>query len=229
MEGPFGEYTGFYAGERRPRPVIHVDCITYRDNPIFRGGVDGSTPGVKGESTFWLMVAKGASIWKALENAGVPNILGVWGDSVALYTNLRVQIDKISRGHAKQVAATFWGISELNMHSGKNVIVVDKDIDVFDDQAVAWALAYRTNAEMGAFHFFPGTNGSSLDPSIPLSQRDVMKYGAGKWNRVLIDATVNWDLEPQKQYDGKREPPLCTTITPETLRLVNRRWQEYGF
>ncbi len=117
----------------------------------------------------------------------------------------------------------------LDMHSGRNIIVVDKDIDIFDDEAVEWALAYRTNADMGAIKFFPGTRASSLDASVPLSQRDELKYGAGKWTRVLTDATVNWELEPEEQYGGKREPPLCTEATPEIAELVSRRWQEYGF
>lgn len=92
-----------------------------------------------------------------------------------------------------------------------------------------WALAYRTNAAMGAIQFFSGTPGSMLDPSTPLWQRDVVKYGGGKWTRLFIDATVNWDLEPEEQYGGRREPPLCTEIDSKTAELISRRWQEYGF
>ena len=106
--------------------------------------------------------------------------------------------------------------------------MVDKDIDIFDDQAVEWALAYRANAAMGAVQFFSGTAGSPLDPSIPLSERDTPKYGDGKWTRVFIDATVNWDLEAEEQYGGKREPPLSTVIPPEVDELITRRWSEYG-
>jgi len=91
------------------------------------------------------------------------------------------------------------------------------------------AVAYRTNAEMGAVKLLPGTRASSLDPSVPLSQRNELKYGAGKWTRVLIDATVNWELEPEEQYGGKREPPRCTETLPEIAELVRQRWQEYGF
>jgi hypothetical protein len=54
------------------------------------------------------------------------------------------------------------------------------------------------------------------------------KYNAGTWARVFIDATVNWDLEPEEQYGGRREPPLCTEIPPDTAELVSRRWSEYG-
>lgn len=140
--------------------------------------------------------------------------------------NLRIQIDKPYRGHAKQVAAAVWGLGSQN--KGKNLIVVDKDIDIFDDEAIEWAMAQRTNAEMGDIQFFKGTIGESLDPSVPLEQRDPMKYGAGKSARVFIDATVNWELEPQEQYGGKREPPLCTVTLPEIAELVSRRWKEYG-
>jgi len=166
-------------------------------------------------------------IWRALELAGVPNVTGVWGPPLAHLTNLRVQIDKIYRGHAKQVAAAVFCIPSAQ-HRGKNLIVVDKDIDIFDDAAVEWALAYRTNAAMGAIQFFSGTPGSMLDPSTPLSERDVVKYGVGKWTRLFIDATVNWELEPEEQYGGKREPPLCTEIDAKTAELISRRWQEYG-
>ncbi len=31
LEGPFGEYTGFYGGARQPKPTIRVECITYRE------------------------------------------------------------------------------------------------------------------------------------------------------------------------------------------------------
>lgn len=227
MEGPFGEYPGFYAGVKQPKPVIHVDCITHRNDPIFRGGIVGHSPGHASEGMYWLGPAHCAIIWRALELAGVPNVTGVWGPPLAHLTNLRVQINKIYRGHAKQVAAIVFGIPSAQ-HRGKNLIVVDKDIDIFDDAAVEWALAYRTNAAMGAVQLFSGTPGGMLDPSVPHSERDVPKYGGGKWTRLFIDATVNWDLEPQAQYGGKREPPLCTEIDPKTAELVSRKWKEYG-
>ncbi len=227
MEGSFGEYTGFHGGLRRPKPTIRVECITYRDDPIFRGMPEGNSPGVCSEAVYFSPPMGAAMLWKSLEEAGVPNITGVWGTRLTALANVRIQIDKIYRGHAKQVAAALWGLGSQNR--GKNLVVVDKDIDIFDDEAVGWAMAWRTNAEMGDIQFFRGTPGAILDPSIPLAQRDPMKYGVGKWTRVFIDATVNWDLEPEEQYGGRREPPLCTETLPETAELINHRWKEYGF
>jgi len=72
MEGPFGEYPGFYAGVRQPRPTIRVECITHRNDPIFRGGLSGNDPGRMVETTYWVEPIKAAVIWQALEDAGVP-------------------------------------------------------------------------------------------------------------------------------------------------------------
>lgn len=227
LEGPFGEYPGFYGGQTRPRPTIRVDCITYRNDPIFRGGLCGADPSGLIEVNHWLTPFKLAQIWESLEATGVPNITGIWGDLVTHGHDLRISIDKIYRGHAKQVAAAFWGLKS-SRHAGKILTVVDKDIDVFDDEAMAWARVWRSNADLGAVQFFSGTAATPLDPSVPLSQRDELKYGEGKWTRVFIDATVNWELEIEKEYAGMREPPRCTEITPETAKLITRRWKEYG-
>jgi 3-polyprenyl-4-hydroxybenzoate decarboxylase len=126
------------------------------------------------------------------------------------------------------VAAIVFGIPS-SPHWAKNLIVVDKDIDIFNDAAVEWALAYRPNVDMGDIQFFSRTPGNPLDPSVPLRQRDPIKYGTGKWTTLFIDATANWDLEFEEQYGGRHEPPLCTEVDSETAELVRRRWQEYGF
>jgi hypothetical protein len=33
-EGPFGEFTGYYATEARPAPVMEVTAVHHRDDPI---------------------------------------------------------------------------------------------------------------------------------------------------------------------------------------------------
>lgn len=227
MEGCFGEYPGIYGGLKSPKPVLRVECITHRKNPIFRGGLVGNSPGRFSEDAYWCTPTKCAIMWNHLEDVGVPNVLGVWGSQVTCANNVRVQIKKIYRGHAQQVAMALWSNSIAN-YTAKNVVVVDEDIDVFSDEDIEWAISYRTNAEMHDIQFFHNTFGSMLDPSTPLPLRNVQKYGQGKTSRVIIDATVNWDLEPEEQYGGKRFPDLCTVLSPEIEELITRRWVEYG-
>jgi hypothetical protein len=89
--------------------------------------------------------------------------------------------------------------------------------------------AIGVNAGLGDISFFADTSGSMLDPSVPLEERNSVKYGHGTWTRVLIDATINWRLEPQEQYGGKRYPEIGTAISPTMTETLKRRWREYGF
>jgi len=45
----------------------------------------------------------------------------------------------------------------------------------------------------------------------------------------LIDATINWELEPQEQFNGNRYPPLGTAISDRMSETLKRRWKDYGF
>ncbi|MDP2647294.1 MAG: UbiD family decarboxylase [Desulfobacterales bacterium] len=226
-EGPFAEYVGYYGGLSSPKPVIRVECITHRNDPIFRGCCEGGTPEGMSEPYHWMTQSKCATAWNYLESLHIGEILGVWSGNLGRGTNLKVQIRKTHRGQAKQVAWSIWG-SHLSLHYGKLVVVVDEDIDVFDDNVVDWAMAYRVNAGMGDVQIGHGGVGSMLDPSIPLEMRDIVKYGVGTWSPVLIDATVDWNLEEEEQYDGKRLPPLASDIREDMAALVEKKWKSYG-
>lgn len=227
MEGPFAEYVGYYGGAASPKHVIRVECITYRNNPIFRGGLEGGTPGSWAEPYYWHPQCKCAVIWNYLESLNLAKILGVWASPITRGTDIRVQIETTYRGQARQIAHAIWG-SHLMNYTGKLLIVVDEDIDVFSDEAVEWALAYRVNAARGDVEIAHGCIGTNLDPSIPLNERDSVKYGHGTWSPVFLDATIDWNLEPQAQYGNKRFPPKASEVSPKTEQLVKRRWQEYG-
>lgn len=227
MEGPFGEYTGYFGGRRSPKPLLQVDCLTHRNNPIFQGTMEGNTPGRMSESIRWACASWAAVLWNYIEAAGVPGVLDVWGSPGVFLTNLRVKIRKLYRGHAKQLACAIWGCSVANWVA-KHVTVVDEDIDIHNDEQVEWALAYRVNAGMGDIVLFPGMPGSPLDPSVPAEDQDIRKYGTGKWCRVLIDATKNWELGRREEYGRDFYPPLSTDIAPEDEELIQRRWKEYG-
>jgi len=66
-----------------------------------------------------------------------------------------------------------------------------------------------------------------LDPSTLPADRDVAKYGTGKWHRVLIDATRSWEHEPKPEFGGHRYPPL-NKIDPKLERKLKKRWAKYA-
>lgn len=229
MEGPFGEYTGKAGGLKSPKPYVKVTAITHRNGPIFRGLLEGNSPGHLTEDPYLTNITTSAVAWYILDHNGVPGIRDVWCPiEIAGPDEFRVSIKKAYRGHAKQVAFGIWG-SNLYGWQGKYVYVVDDDIDVHDWGAVQWAVNFRANPAMGAISVHPECAGSALDPSVPLKKRNLSLYGMGYAARVLIDATVNWELDLEEQFGGRRESPWVTILPPNQKNLIDRRWKEYGF
>ncbi|MBI4465415.1 MAG: UbiD family decarboxylase [Acidobacteria bacterium] len=226
MEGPFGEYTGHTSDIPAPRPLIQVECITYRDDPILRGTQEGTLPGSYNENSMMSSIQRAAIAWNILEQQGVPGVTNVHVHPVTNGTNICVAINKRYEGHAKQVAAALWG-SGAALYRYKHVIVVDDDIDISDYEQLDWAIAYRVNAGKDDIVVFPSSFGSPIDPSTPLAERDVPKLGAGIWNRVLVDATRTWMYDPRPEWDGRFPPTVHPA--PEDEALVDRRWSEYGW
>jgi len=226
-EGPFGEFTGYVSDVPTLRPVIQVTAITHRDNPIFRGTLEGSLPGASGENSFMSGIQRAAIAWDLLERAGVPGVLNVVVHPVTNGTNIVVQIHKAFEGHAKQVAAALWS-SNAALYRYKIVIVVDDDVDPTDYEAIDWAIAYRVCPGTDDMVVFPGSFGSSLDPSTPIDKRSIPKLGAGLWNRLLIDATKTWRFDPRPEWQNRNFPPTVANTDEERQEVLDR-WDTYGF
>src|ERR1700692_3587656 len=157
---------------------------------------------------------------------GVPGITDVWCPPVQAGVNTLVQVKQSYRGVAKQVANALWGSSAAHVRY-KHVTVVDDDIDIHDYAAVDWAIAFRVNAGEDDIVIMPSTFGAGLDPSVRKRDRNVAQFGTGKWNRMLIDATINLDYDPDPDLGGARFPP---TVRPEQkdIDAVMKRWGELG-
>lgn len=221
-EGPFGEWTGRY-GQRSRRPVIKVDCITHRNNPIFRGALEGQGPGVITESGIMDYIVFSAIMWNTLESQGITGVLDVAPEPWGI-----VKIHKTYEGQAKRIAAALWG-SQMTLNYFKIIVVVEEEVDIHNPRALQVVMRNNVDPKEDIV-VFPGCPGSNLDPSMPADYRDELKYGIGIPNKWLIDATINWKTHPiREEYGNRRLPPLCTDYPKEIEDLVTRRWQEYGF
>lgn len=224
-EGPFGEFTGYVSDVPKRRPTMQVSCMTHRNDPIFRGTLEGSIPGSSGENSYLSSVQRAGIAWETLQRVGVPGIRQVYVHPVTNGTTTIVQIDKVNEGHPKMVASALWS-SNAALYRYKFVIVVDNDVDPADYSAIDWAIAYHVRPGTDDMVVFPGSFGSPIDPSTPLEDRDVARLGSGLWNRMLIDATRTFRYEPREEWGGRNFPP---TVTPadDDLNLVLARWHEY--
>ena len=226
MEGPFAEFTGYVAGDKSPKPTIHVTAITHRDNPILRGCIEGGLPGSYSENTVSSSIMRAATAWNVLDRAGVPGITDVWCPPVHAGINLFIQMKQSYRGQAKQAANAVWGSSAAHVRY-KHITVVDSDIDIHDYAAVDWAVAFRVNAGEDDIIIMPATFGAGLDPSTRKRDRNPALFGTGKWNRVLIDATMNLDYDPDPDFGGARFPPTVWPIEKD-IAAAQARWKELG-
>jgi UbiD family decarboxylase len=185
-EGPFGEFTGYYASDRRPEPVIHVKRLYYRNNPIITGCPPARPPA---ESTLARSPLKSAGVWNTLERAGLRGIRGVCLHPVgASFFFTVVSIKQLYAGHAKQAAmlgASVHGAAYM----ARFVVIVDDDIDPFNLDDVMWAICTRVHPHRD-IEINARTWSGPLDPNIPPG-------GANHGSVALIDATRPWEWKDQ--------------------------------
>ncbi len=167
-EGPFVDITGTYDFERQ-QPVIEVDRIWTCNDPVFHVLLPG------GWEHYMLMgLPREPMILKTVRQA-VPRVKNVrLTEGGCCWLNGVVSIAKNKEGDGvNAIMAAFTGHPSM-----KQVIVVDDDIDIFDDKEVEWAVATRMQADR--ILKIPGAAGSSLDPS---------SHGKTTW-KVGYDATI---------------------------------------
>lgn len=174
VEGPFGDYTGFY-GTETESPVVEITAITHRRDAycmdVFVGHPDHRLLGA---------IPKEGSIYRKVQSV-VPTVYGVCLPlSGAGRFHCYISIDKRAEGEAKLAAMAAFTASELIKH----VVVVDKDIDVYDEEEVLWAVATRVDAATD-ISIIDRVKGSRLDPVHP---------GKDWGSKLIIDACQNEDV-----------------------------------
>ncbi|HEV8440710.1 MAG TPA: UbiD family decarboxylase [Methylomirabilota bacterium] len=149
-EGPFGEFTGYSLGERE-REVVKVKAITHRAGALFQ---DISVAHL--DHMLLSTIPMEANLYRAVR-AMVPSIKAV---RVPGPFTCYVSIEQRLPGQAKNAILAVLG-ADLYM---KRVVVVDHDVDVFDDRQVNWALATRCQPDCD-ISIVTHARGSDLDPS----------------------------------------------------------------
>lgn len=169
VEAPFGEFTGYY-GPQRVRPVIEVTAITHRREAVFQHTFVGHRDN-------WVLggIPKEGSLLNLIRGI-VPTTKAVhFPISGCCRYHCYISIDKKVDGETKQAAlAALAGCDFV-----KHVIVVDADIDVFNEQEVLWAVATRLQGDQDV-DIIKNVKGNTLDPS----QTDSIMT-----TKMILDAT----------------------------------------
>ncbi|HYT55231.1 MAG TPA: UbiD family decarboxylase [Verrucomicrobiae bacterium] len=149
-EGPFGEFTGYSLGERQ-REVLKVRAITHRRDAIFQDITVGHLDHLMLSTT-----PIEANLYRAVR-AMVPTVKAV---RVPAPFTCYVSIEQRISGQAKNAILAVLGADLYT----KRVVVVDHDVDIFNDRQVNWAIATRCQPDRD-IAIISNARGSDLDPS----------------------------------------------------------------
>src|SRR5215468_4281574 len=99
-EGPFGEFTGYYASSPSEQPLVEVKRVYYRNDPILDIASPMRPPS---DFSFSKCVMKAGMIWDEVERAGLSGVAGVWVHEFggARMFNV-IAIKQAYPGHARQ-------------------------------------------------------------------------------------------------------------------------------
>ncbi len=189
-EGPFGEYTG-YMGPDGDAYEVNIKAITFRNNPIYQAFISQMPPS---ESSLIRSVGREAGLFKGLRDdlhLPVTDLRLKESGGAAAYLVISIRQDG-SAGLAKQVA---WGAWAIDPTLGKFTVIVDDDIDVWDDFAVDWAMSFRCQPAKDCT-IVADTASVRLDPSTAPAEEPQLTKKRSIGSKIIIDATKKHSYPP---------------------------------
>lgn len=204
-EGPFGEWTGYYASGSREEPVFEVRALYHRRDPVILGVPPEKPPY---EAHRFRQYLRSANLRRELRLAGIPDVTAAWCHGVGGCRLFNVvAVKQRYPGHARQ-AGHVAAQCRTGAYLGRIVVVVDDDIDVSDLDEVIWAVCTRSDPERSIDIIRRAWSGP-LDPAIRPGEK-------GFNSRLIIDATRPWEWRDEF-------PPAIGPL-PEEKRITRERW-----
>ncbi len=180
-EGPFVDLTETRDFERQ-EPVFEVDCITHRKDAIYQALLPG-----KFEHKLLMGMPKEPTIYDEVSKvADCKNVYVTMGGGSWLHGIVQIKKKNPDDGK-KAIEAAFNGHKSM-----KHATIVDEDVDIFNPNAVEWAIATRFQGDKDMI-VKTNQSGSSLDPS--------GKHELGKktlTTKIGFDATIPSDVDKSK-------------------------------
>jgi len=213
-EGPFGEYTGYIASPKAPAPVLHVNAVTYRNDPILCVSCAGVP--IYDEHAMGPII-QGAEYLEALRARGLP-VTSVCllpeCSCLLLVVAVKVPYAMIT----EEIAHVVWGT-----RGGRYIpylVIVDDDVDPFNTTQVLHALASKCHPYRGIVKQEQAVG----IPLFPWANRHERDYGLGA--RAYFDCTWPMDWEPS---DVPRRVSFNELYSAEVQQKALDNWREYGY
>jgi 4-hydroxy-3-polyprenylbenzoate decarboxylase len=184
LEGPHGDHTGYY-NEAERFPVLTVERVTLRRDPIYHSTYTGKPP----DEPAMLGVALN-EIFVPLLQKQFPEIADFYlPPEGCSYRLAVVSLKKQYPGHAKRVMFGVWSYLRQFMYT-KFIVVVDEDIAIRDWKEVVWAIATRVDPARDTL----------IAENTPIDYLDFASPVAGLGSKMGIDATSKWPGETSRKW-----------------------------
>jgi 4-hydroxy-3-polyprenylbenzoate decarboxylase len=206
LEGPHGDHTGYY-NEAERFPVLTVERITLRRDPIYHSTYTGKPPD------------EPAMLGVALNEVFVPLLAKQFPEIADFYLppegcSYRLAVASLKKqypGHAKRVMFGIWSFLRQFMYT-KFIVVVDEDINIRDWKEVVWAISTRVDPARDTL----------IAENTPIDYLDFASPVAGLGSKMGIDATAKWPGETARTW-GR---PIA--MDAAVKKKVDAMWKELG-
>ena len=205
-EGPFGDHTGYY-NEVERFPVLTVERITHRKQPIYHSTYTGRPPD------------EPAILGVALNEVFVPILQKQFPEITDFYLPAEgcsyrmavVSMKKQFPGHAKRVMMGVWSFLRQFMYT-KFIIVTDEDINIRNWEDVIWAITTRMD---------PSRDTVMID-NTPIDYLDFASPVSGLGSKMGLDATNKMPGETDREWGE----PIKMDI--KVKQRIDELWSELG-
>jgi len=202
IEGPFGDHTGYY-NETEKFPVLTIDCITQRSDPIYHSTYTGrppDEPAILGLALNELFIPLLRKQFPEIQDFYLP-------PEGCSYRMAVVTIKKAYAGHAKRVMMGVWSYLTQFMYT-KFLVVTDDDIDARNWEDVIWAMTTRMDPQRDTV----------IIENTPIDYLDFASPVAGLGSKMGFDATHKWPAETSRVWG---EPII---MSAEVKARVDSLW-----
>ncbi len=211
-EGPFGEYFGFMHGPRTPRPVLRINAITHRKNPIIPfvvEGMEGSDGQCLSATSFSMGLYTDVRTFQ-----GFP-IKSLYYPMQIPYSFPVIATEVSYQGYIHEVANFLFSHGAFGHND--HVCFVDSDVNPADMDQVLEEIALKVHPTRD-FHI-----GNLEAPKVTLNvYQSPQEKEVGLTAKVYIDATT-------KRKEGLRRLTFETLFPEEIQKWAVENWKEIGF
>jgi len=182
IEGPFGDHTGYYTLQE-PYPVLEVETITMKKNPVFQATVVGKPP-LEDKYMGWGT----ERIFLPLLQTTAPDLIDYAMPENGVFHNLILAKMKTHyKGHAQQFMHAFWGVGQMSFV--KHAIFVNEDAPKLE--------AYEAICEYIL---------NRIEPSKILITRGIVDALDHSSNESLVGGKLGVDATGEEVKEGIKNP-----------------------